>query len=341
VSPAPSTSPTVPLPDASAAELCRGCAQGLILFVNIAPALLVKVGWPYFVPGPARYARRVGWCTALSFSGILVRSLSLSSNALRRKALRSWLTQFAACTQVVAASTGLAPRLFGIAVASFSSGLGEMTFLQLATVYGSLDPSRGQAGLDGQGAGEGKSADLGGIAVGWFASGTGAAGIGGAGLWWIVRGLGVRGGLGVCMVRRMFLLPESQPSSRPKLMGCRPAPQVLPLCMAASFFLLLPPLSALAPGTPFSVGSSSPYAPLRRGDGDTDVDDLDEDDDLADEALLEQADAALPSLTTREKIALARPLAVRYMLPLFLVYLAGASPQTLFSHVREAQRLPL
>ncbi|GAA5854004.1 hypothetical protein JCM9279_003759 [Rhodotorula babjevae] len=257
--------------------------KGLILFVNIAPALLVKVGWPYFVPGPARYARRVGWCTALSFGGILV----------------------------VAASTGLAPRLFGIAVASFSSGLGEMTFLQLATVYGSLDPSRGQAGLEGERDGEGKTADLGGVAVGWFASGTGAAGIGGAGLWWIVRGLGVRGGLGVCMI--------------------------LPLCMAASFFLLLPPLSALAPTSPFSVVSSSPYAPLRRGDGDPDGDDLDEDEDeLPDEALLEQADAALPSLTTREKIALARPLAVRYMLPLFLVYLAeytinsGVAPTLLY-----------
>lgn len=59
-----------------------------------------------------------------------------------------------------------------------------MTYLQLSTVYGSLDTS----------------ADLGGVAVGWFASGTGAAGLVGAGLWWILRGLGVRAGLLICSV---------------------------------------------------------------------------------------------------------------------------------------------
>lgn len=75
-----------------------------------------------------------------------------------------------------------------------------MTFLQLATVYGALDasPRSRSRGEDAKGD-EGE--DLGGVAVGWFASGTGAAGIGGAGLWWVVRGLGIRGGLGVCMVR--------------------------------------------------------------------------------------------------------------------------------------------
>ena len=61
--------------------------------------------------------------------------------------------------------------------------LGEMTYLQLATVYGALD-----------------HLDLGGIAIGWFASGTGAAGLVGAGLWWTLRGLGVRQGLLICAV---------------------------------------------------------------------------------------------------------------------------------------------
>lgn len=58
-----------------------------------------------------------------------------------------------------------------------------MTYLQLSTVYGALD-----------------HLDLGGIAIGWFASGTGAAGLVGAGLWWLLRGLGVRVGLLICSV---------------------------------------------------------------------------------------------------------------------------------------------
>lgn len=90
---------------------------------------------------------------------------------------------------VVALSGSILPRLGGIALASFSSGLGEMTYLQRATLFSSV--ARGPNGED-----------LGGVAVGWFSSGTGAAGVGGAGLWWVVRGLGVRGGLGLCSVRR-------------------------------------------------------------------------------------------------------------------------------------------
>lgn len=84
---------------------------------------------------------------------------------------------------MVAFSASLSVRLIGIAIASFSSGLGEMTYLQLSTVFGRSD---------------GK---LGGKAVGWFASGTGCAGLAGAGLWWILRGLGVMEGLLICSVR--------------------------------------------------------------------------------------------------------------------------------------------
>lgn len=76
--------------------------------------------------------------------------------------------------QMIALFPSLAIRLSGIALASFSSGLGELTCLQLATRYGK------------EGAGKG---------VGWFSSGTGAAGLVGAAAWWIVRPLGVRDGL--------------------------------------------------------------------------------------------------------------------------------------------------
>lgn len=62
----------------------------------------------------------------------------------------------------------------GIAIASFSSGLGELTYLQLSTRYGRTGAGRG---------------------VAWFSSGTGAAGLVGSGAWWLVRPLGVKWGL--------------------------------------------------------------------------------------------------------------------------------------------------
>ncbi|GAA6001776.1 amino acid transporter YHC3 [Rhodotorula paludigena] len=247
--------------------------KGLILLVNIAPALLVKIGWPYFVPGPTRYTTRIVSCSLLSFVGILV----------------------------VALSGSILPRLCGIALASFSSGLGEMTYLQRATLFSSV--ARGPNGED-----------LGGVAVGWFSSGTGAAGVGGAGLWWVVRGLGVRGGLGLC--------------------------SFLPLCMALTYFLLLPRLSEFASQSPFSTRTSSAtYSPLPRGE--SLFSDDDEDGVIAaataeNEVLAAQLERKLPSLTTREKLELARPLVRRYMLPLFFVYLAeytinsGIAPTLLY-----------
>jgi battenin len=74
-------------------------------------------------------------------------------------------------------------RLLGISLASFSSGLGELTFLQLSTRYGR--------------SGAGRS-------VGWFSSGTGAAGLVGAMAWWIVRPLGVK--VGLCILSFLPLL---------------------------------------------------------------------------------------------------------------------------------------
>ncbi|GAA5863940.1 hypothetical protein JCM8547_005287 [Rhodosporidiobolus lusitaniae] len=272
--------------------------KGLILFVNIAPALLVKIGWPYFVPGPTRYGRRVVSCSLLSFVGILI----------------------------VAFSASLGSRLLGIAIASFSSGLGEMTYLQRATVYGSLSSSSRGKKVNGEA--EERQEDLGGIAVGWFSSGTGAAGIGGAGIWWLVRGLGVRVGLGVC--------------------------SFLPLCMSLTYFLLLPPLStfrsassAFPPASSSADPSSS--SPLLADPSASDGEDVDsapnglapssrEDED--EEAYLARKELEdrrnTPSLTTREKVELARPLVKTFMLPLFFVYLAeytinsGVAPTLLY-----------
>ncbi|GAA5887570.1 hypothetical protein JCM16303_004247 [Sporobolomyces ruberrimus] len=241
--------------------------KGLILFVNIAPALLVKVGWPYFVPGQPRYKARILSCSALSFAGILI----------------------------VALSNTLFFRLLGISIASFSSGLGEMTYLQLATVYGSLSLPDG--------------IDLGGTAVGWFSSGTGAAGLVGAGMWWVLRGFGVRTGLLIC--------------------------SFLPLCMALTYLFLLPSLVSFKPTSLFST-SETPYAVLPTIDDDA----TSESSSLLEEQQVfervEREKEKLPGLTTKEKFDLAKPLFARFMLPLFFVYLAeytinsGVAPTLLY-----------
>ncbi|KAI5481084.1 esterase / lipase [Pseudohyphozyma bogoriensis] len=242
--------------------------KGVILLANILPALLVKVGWPYFVRGEVRYARRVLGCSTISFIGILV----------------------------VALSPSLFYRLLGISIASFSSGLGEMTYLQLATVYGSLE----------------WPIDLGGVAVGWFSSGTGAAGLVGAALWWLLRGLGVREGLLIC--------------------------SFLPLCMGLTYYFLLPPLSKFV--SIFQAYDSLPVF---------DIDDSEEDDEEERERevashISDEVNSV--HLSTKEKFELAKPLVVKYMLPLFFVYMAeytinsGVSP-TLVYAIPDASTAPL
>ncbi|GAA5842065.1 hypothetical protein JCM5353_003491 [Sporobolomyces roseus] len=260
--------------------------KGLILFVNIAPALLVKLCWPYFVPGQPRYKARVTSCSALSFIGILV----------------------------VALSNTLFFRLLGISIASFSSGLGEMTYLQLATVYGSLTIDREPQN------GDGREADLGGKAVGWFSSGTGAAGLIGAGLWWVLRGLGVRIGLLIC--------------------------SFLPLCMALTYFFLLPSLASFRPTSIFS-NPDTPYSaiPTLDDDATSDSSSLLADDDQVLQRVEHELDK-LPGLTTKEKFELAKPLFVRFMLPLFFVYMAeytinsGVAP-TLLYEIPNPQESPV
>ena len=49
--------------------------KGVILFCNIAPALVAKIGWPYILKGRIRYAKRLTGCCVLSSLGMLVSSL--------------------------------------------------------------------------------------------------------------------------------------------------------------------------------------------------------------------------------------------------------------------------
>jgi battenin len=124
----------------------KGTPTGLVAFFNIFPALVAKAIWPYLLRGEVRYTKRIWSCVLMNFVGLLI----------------------------IALLPSLFTRLAGIGLASFSSGLGELSFLQLSTRFSRAGAGRG---------------------VAWFASGTGAAGLVGASAWWIVRPLGVTSGL--------------------------------------------------------------------------------------------------------------------------------------------------
>ncbi|CAO1615983.1 unnamed protein product [Sympodiomycopsis kandeliae] len=268
----------------SALELLpKGVPTGLVALANIGPALIAKGIWPYALKGRVRYARRITSCTILSTLGMLI----------------------------IAFLPSLSARLIGISMASFSSGLGELTFLQLCTRYGTVRAGRG---------------------VGWFASGTGAAGLFGAGAWWIVRPLGVKGGLSIM--------------------------SLLPLFMAAAYFVLLPDVDKMKEFETNAILNRTTRAQIRgqvRGDGYQPVarDQDDEDDDSQEELDGDEEDALngtvadqvaaqsngapvtlLPrglndsiiedkriKLSMEEKISLLKPMLIPFILPLVLVYL--------------------
>ncbi|KAF8810347.1 batten's disease protein Cln3 [Phlegmacium glaucopus] len=217
--------------------------KGIIAFCNITPALVAKVGAPIFLKGRIRYTKRLNGCCVLSVFGMIV----------------------------VAIFDNLYMRLLGICLASFSSGLGELTFLQLSTTYS--PPS------------------VAGHSVGYFASGTGAAGLVGALLWWEMRSLGVRVGVGLS--------------------------SVLPLVIPLTYFFLLPRSSAFLYPLPRSAyediltpavpTTSLPYTPLATS----------EDEAGEEEGSLPSGPKRGVSLSASDKWRIARPLFMRYMLPLF------------------------
>ncbi|KAF7439942.1 battenin CLN3 protein [Pleurotus ostreatus] len=221
--------------------------KGIIAFCNIAPSLIAKVGWPYILKGRIRYTRRLLGCCCLSTFGMLV----------------------------VAAFDSLYMRLLGIGIASFSSGLGELTFLQLSTTY--APPS------------------VAGLSVGYFASGTGAAGLVGAFLWWEIRGLGVRIGVGLS--------------------------SVMPFIIPLTYFFLLPSTSEFLYIDTSSSSyeerdlttsfSSLPYTPLAAT----------EDQVGEEEGSILTSVKRDVALTGSDKWRLVQPMLLRYMFPLFCVYL--------------------
>lgn len=266
----------------SALELLpQGSPTGLVALANIGPALIAKGIWPYVLRGRVRYTRRVIWCIALATCGMLV----------------------------IAFVPRLSARLIGISMASFASGLGELTFLQLCTRYGPITAGRG---------------------VAWFASGTGAAGLFGAGAWWVVRPLGVKGGLSLL--------------------------SLLPLFMALAHFVILPSVDKIKDVEKSVLGVNGGYQPVALGDDIEDDDNQDQDDDddshnrasspsrssisitaetlgpLHAPTLPTLLPTSAPSMTTdgtgktikltlQDKAALLRPMLIPFILPLVLVYL--------------------
>ncbi|KAG1737553.1 batten's disease protein Cln3 [Suillus paluster] len=228
--------------------------KGIIAFCNITPALLVKLGWPYFLKGRIRYARRIIGCCTLSFIGMLV----------------------------IALHESLFSRLLGICFASFSSGLGEMSFLQLSTTY-----SRSAGGQSvGSASSYGLSYSILMLLDRYFASGTGAAGIVGAFMWWELRGLGVRTGVGISAV--------------------------LPFILPLAYFFLLP-----RPAAFMHQSSSASYTLVPADDLATEItDDLSAEDGL--ESHVEPKITV--ALSATDKWRLVKPMLLKYMLPLFCVY---------------------
>ncbi|KAJ7628685.1 batten's disease protein Cln3 [Roridomyces roridus] len=212
--------------------------KGIIAFCNIAPALVAKVGWPYILKGRIRYAKRLVGCCLLSAFGMLI----------------------------VAFFDSLFMRLLGIGIASFSSGLGELTFLQLSTTY--APPS------------------VAGHSVGYFSSGTGAAGLVGAFLWWEVRGLGVRVGVGLS--------------------------SFMPFIIPLTYYFLLPPASTFLAN--YDDPPSAANVPYTAIPGEEDL-------PGEEEGSSRPGLKASVALSAQDKWRLVRPLLVRYMLPLFCVYL--------------------
>ncbi|WWC91078.1 uncharacterized protein L201_006019 [Kwoniella dendrophila CBS 6074] len=260
--------------------------KGIVALFNIFPALLTKVVWPLISNGKIRYTRRIGLCTCVSWLGIMT----------------------------IAFSKSLSPRLLGISMASLSSGLGELTFLQLTTTLPNRSTSK--------------------TALGAWSSGTGFAGIAGAGIWWLLRGLGVKGGLGLSSILPLFfpitykfLLPShaqleflSTTNSDSSDLG-----EYQPI---SSSDPVMPPSIYITPPSQASIPqlNSSPISTSRFREDEPE-------DDLKPNVHHMQHKV---HLTTGEKLDLLKPLVLRYMAPLCAVYVeeyvinSGVAPTLVF-----------
>ena len=134
----------------------------------------------------------------------------------------------------------------------------------------------------------------------YFASGTGAAGLVGAFLWWEIRGLGVRIGVGLSSVR-----PILSVMCFVTLTSC--ISKVLPFVIPLTYFLLLPRPHAFStlvlPEIEEFASSRSEYAQLPASEEDAGV------------AVVEPVPLT-KALSIGDKWQLLKPMIPRYMMPL-------------------------
>lgn len=138
--------------------------KGVILFCNIAPALVAKVAWPYILKGRIRYVKRLTGCCLLSSLGMLVSSCGRICSIIVYHCehfdsfLLAYTPDHRADTCSLASGSSVVQQLKHAASRNllflvffwcvlvnqrpFSDrsdfphqGLGELTFLQLSTTY--------------------------------------------------------------------------------------------------------------------------------------------------------------------------------------------------------------
>lgn len=96
--------------------------KATVLLADVIPSLAIKMAAPFFIH-IIPYSTRIIMLVALSFSGMVF----------------------------VALSGGIPFKIFGIILASLSSGLGELSFLQMTHFYGELSISAFSSGTGGAG----------------------------------------------------------------------------------------------------------------------------------------------------------------------------------------------
>lgn len=120
-----------------------------------------------------------------------------------------------------------------------------------------------------------------------FKAGTGAAGLVGASLWWVVRGLGVRVGVGLS--------------------------SILPLVIPVAYFLYMPRPTDFSPDAAIDeLLNNNNHSPTSYSAVPTEEDPNPRTDDIEDKTTF--------ALTAADKWQLVKPMLMTYMLPLFFVY---------------------
>ncbi|KAJ5037912.1 uncharacterized protein L3040_006788 [Drepanopeziza brunnea f. sp. 'multigermtubi'] len=261
--------------------------KGVVLLADVLPSFLTKLIAPYFIHA-VPYSLRIILMCSLSAAGMFLIALSPS----------------------VLAGGSIGVKLFGVALASLSSGAGELSLLGLTHYYGPLSLAA-------------------------WGSGTGGAGLVGAGLYVLLTntlGLSVRNSLLACaflpfiMPLAFFLILPQSPLRRANSKGYTAIPRIsiddedissLPTSSAADALLSPGPPSTVAeaytshsqPSSRQSSRSSSPPP--------------------------SHSDSKSSSLF-KQNFARTGKLFFPYMLPLLLVYIAeytinqGVSPTLLF-----------